>query len=285
MLAPPLAPEYEMQPDNPLRPDFVPPGSRTHRVRDGEDFRTVAAKYGIDDPWELIYYNFRTRDVKAINWYLRERVGCKVPTPDFKNWRFTSSADPGIIYIPPEERKSTLAGVLEKTWAGVGTIFVPKSGSSGPRVEIFKLANVEQIVRTGAANSLDLLLEYTIKGIETGVSTQQAIIVATGINDPAKQNGMVLLERQVKINFSAGYAAVRGRVKQAVQVVKDVTDSPGEYFSRRDFGIWMKQLGVLLDTPKPHVDVLAEAAFTGLGATADHPISRGSAQIIGVSGK
>jgi hypothetical protein len=93
----------ESTPDNPLPADFVPDGAvATHRVSDGEDWASVAAQYNVkvDD---LIYFNFHTNVPEEVNWYLRRNTGCNVSNDDGLNWAFSSSADPGIIYIPPSQ--------------------------------------------------------------------------------------------------------------------------------------------------------------------------------------
>ena len=93
----------ESEPDNPLPVDFVPEGSvETHRVSDGEDWASVAAQYNVkvDD---LIYFNFHTNVPEEVNWYLRRNTGCNVSNDGGLNWAFSSSADPGFIYIPPSE--------------------------------------------------------------------------------------------------------------------------------------------------------------------------------------
>jgi hypothetical protein len=97
----------ESEPDNPLPVDFVPEGSvETHRVSDGEDWASVAAQYNVkvDD---LIYFNFHTNVPEEVNWYLRRNTGCNVSNDGGLNWAFSSSADPGLIYIPPSETTDT----------------------------------------------------------------------------------------------------------------------------------------------------------------------------------
>jgi len=97
----------ESEPDNPLPLDFVPEGSvETHHVSDGEDWASVAAQYNVkvDD---LIYFNFHTNVPEEVNWYLRRNTGCDVSNDGGLNWAFSSSADPGLIYIPPSEGTDT----------------------------------------------------------------------------------------------------------------------------------------------------------------------------------
>ena len=90
----------ESIPSNSLPVDFVPDGSvATHRVADGEDWASVAKEYGVDEN-DLIAFNFHTNNTDEVNWYLRRNTGCSVSN-DANNWAFSSSATPGLIYIPP----------------------------------------------------------------------------------------------------------------------------------------------------------------------------------------
>lgn len=93
----------EREPDNPLPADYVPDGSiATHRVSDGEDWASVAKQYNVNVD-DLIYFNFHTNVPEEVNWYLRRNVGCNVSNDGGLNWAFSSSADPGVIYIPPSK--------------------------------------------------------------------------------------------------------------------------------------------------------------------------------------
>ena len=81
-------------PKGPLPGSRVPP----HKVSDHESFETLAVKYAVTAK-EIMLHNFGTLYLAEVNWYLREYVGCNVPTQDKKNWRFSGTAAPGIIYI------------------------------------------------------------------------------------------------------------------------------------------------------------------------------------------
>jgi hypothetical protein len=82
----------------PLPKHFFPGGMR-YKVSDGEDWESVAKQFKVDVQ-TLINFNFHTTDSAVVNWYLHRNVGCYVPTPDGFNWKFSSSANPGYIYIP-----------------------------------------------------------------------------------------------------------------------------------------------------------------------------------------
>ena len=91
----------ESTPSNPLPVDFVPEGAvANHRVADGENWASVAKQYAVDVN-ALIYFNFHTNVPEEVNWYLRRNTGCNVSNDGDINWAFSSSASPGIIYIPP----------------------------------------------------------------------------------------------------------------------------------------------------------------------------------------
>jgi len=89
----------ERIPNAPLPASYTPPDSIAYRVGDGDTWSSLAAKARLDI-WKLIEFNFRTRDPAEVNWYLRRNVGCNKPTADGKNWSFSRSASPGIVYLP-----------------------------------------------------------------------------------------------------------------------------------------------------------------------------------------
>jgi hypothetical protein len=86
-------------PTKPLPSGYRPTGSQPYKVKDSDTWWTLSVKSGVD-PWWLIQYNFETRDPGEVNWYLMNRVGCVNKTPNGKNFRFSSAAKPGIIYLP-----------------------------------------------------------------------------------------------------------------------------------------------------------------------------------------
>ena len=81
-----------------LPPTYVPPGGMAYRVKDNDNWGTVAAKLGIDAKL-LIHYNFNTNIPEEVNYYLEHNVGCTQVSPDGKNYSFRG-ASPGIIYHP-----------------------------------------------------------------------------------------------------------------------------------------------------------------------------------------
>lgn len=84
--------------------DYVPPDSMPLSVSDHD-------VYGADWNWgsvakaarmtaeDVIRFNYKTTKPEVVNFYLQRNCGCKLTTPDGKNYRFPT-ASPGIVYIP-----------------------------------------------------------------------------------------------------------------------------------------------------------------------------------------
>ena len=91
----------------PLAVDWRPPSSIQYRVKGSNDKKdpkrdtwiSVARQHNLDVK-QLIWFNFQTEDPDEVNWYLGRNVGCNLATLDGRNWMFSDSADPGIIYLP-----------------------------------------------------------------------------------------------------------------------------------------------------------------------------------------
>lgn len=103
----------EVPPTPPLPRDYRPDNSIPVPVKDGDDWGKIAARYHMDVK-KLLIFNFNTTNPDHINYYLYANVGCRKPTPDGKNWMFTSSAKPGVIYVP-----DGLGELPQQSFAGV----------------------------------------------------------------------------------------------------------------------------------------------------------------------
>lgn len=118
---------------------YVPPGGYPVTVKAGMDFWKLADRPEVKDKgWtamDLIEYNFRTRDPKEVNWYLYNKVGCR-ESYDRKNYAFSSSDQPGVIYLPMIETETPITGnppapveedgCFQDLWMGIGA----KAGGS-----------------------------------------------------------------------------------------------------------------------------------------------------------
>lgn len=170
----------EKRPANPV-PKGPPPGKpgKPYRVQDGESWDTVAQKHRIP-VLQLIQYNFATRDPAEVNWYLREYVGCKLSTKDQKNWRFSSAANPGVIYIPrqtlvmdeiaitgdpgltPPDPKQPLQGVIKSHKFAFEREFPPK-GATPDVIEVNYIALKFKITGEGEIKQSEGFLKTSFK--------------------------------------------------------------------------------------------------------------------------
>lgn len=78
--------------------NWGPEGWFRFKVRYGDNWWNIASKDGWADPWDLIEYNFDTRNPKEVNWYLRNFVGCTETSPDGRNFVFSGHLNPGYIF-------------------------------------------------------------------------------------------------------------------------------------------------------------------------------------------
>ena len=123
---------------------------RKHRVRDGEDWYSLAKFYGLGAK-QLIRHNFLTIVPEEVNWYLRHYVGCNKKSPTGNNWAFSNSASRGIIFIPPLSltfEAETICGVTpnadEEFYEFLTQVASQIHGKQGIRIQnIIKLAKNE----------------------------------------------------------------------------------------------------------------------------------------------
>jgi len=156
-----------------LEHDWQPPMSVPYRVKGSNDNKdlikrdtwiSVARQYNLDVK-KLIWFNFRTENPDEVNWYLRRNVGSNVATPDGRNWMFSDSADPGIIYLPIDRvdfEPTVITG--KKTISPLALEF---EGPSSPLDTIGKIFDGIQMVD----------IAMTIGGIAAG----EALLLGVGI--------------------------------------------------------------------------------------------------------
>lgn len=86
-----------------LDPVWPPKGyQKKVEVTDADDWWILAAVHGRSDPWDLIVYNFQTRNADEVNWCLHHLVGCRRTTKDGKNYDFGKPCtQKQYVYIPP----------------------------------------------------------------------------------------------------------------------------------------------------------------------------------------
>ncbi|MFL5031696.1 MAG: hypothetical protein ACJ8E1_17640, partial [Xanthobacteraceae bacterium] len=175
--------------------DYVPNQSTPYRVKSGDSWWTLAEQPQVRavamSALDLCYFNFKTRRPPEINWYLRNKVGCRTATKDGKNYTFSASDYPGVIYLPipaskPPVNEYPQPDPSDRTnaWIGIG-------GKAGTQ---FIVVGIETLV--GYVASLDDLG----KGMAIGASINRlgpgfgasggfCIIYITGVKNPSQLNG------------------------------------------------------------------------------------------------
>jgi len=156
----------------PMLADWRPPMSVPYRVKGSNDNRdpkrdtwiSVARQHYLDVN-KLIWFNFQTENTDEVNWYLRRNVGCNVPTPDGRNWMFSDSASPGIIYLPID--KVDMQPMVIQAKKTISPLALEFEGPSSPLDKIGKIFDVLQLIDIAA----------TIAGIVAG----EAVLLVVGI--------------------------------------------------------------------------------------------------------
>jgi hypothetical protein len=125
----------ERAPRSPLSQTYRPPGGTPYHIKAGDSWMSIAKANSVP-VWDLIEFNFKTRNPDEVNWYMRRNIGCLKSTPDGKNYVFTGGMTPGIIYLPaasPTKRLNyTVPGVFNviaqpsnmTCWATVGAMMM-----------------------------------------------------------------------------------------------------------------------------------------------------------------
>jgi hypothetical protein len=93
-----VPPQYQQAPDLPFV--FPPAGYVTeYQVQSGERWIDIAERHGVGG-WDLIEFNFGTRDEKVYNFCMKYYLGCTHTTDDGLRYNFHQCTI-GKIYIPP----------------------------------------------------------------------------------------------------------------------------------------------------------------------------------------
>lgn len=96
---PPLDSLYEKAPSQPLSENYAPFDGIQYKVRTKDSIANIASRGGRSAKL-LMKFAFGTDDPREVNWYLRNRVGCKAYCPNKHNFSFSDDADPGLIWLP-----------------------------------------------------------------------------------------------------------------------------------------------------------------------------------------
>jgi hypothetical protein len=209
----------EKEPHKPLPVDYQPPKSVPYRVKDfdsrgrPETWKTVAEEHSMNVD-KLIHFNFHTNNSDEVNWYLRRNVGCKVATPDGLNWTFTSSATPGIIYLPIQRfNMEELDVVGKKTISPLALEF---EGPSSPLGTLGKVFDCFSLLDMGLTIAGVAVGEVVMLGIGIVIAPIAPFVVLGGLTEAPLNE---LRKKQLLEGLSLGIVLTAdGR---SVQYIKD----------------------------------------------------------------
>jgi hypothetical protein len=174
----------ESRPVPELGSSFVPANSSRYTYSDGESFVTIAQKFGIKDPWDLIYFNFQTRNPKEVNWYLSHYCGCKRQTADHLNYIFSSAdrrgGQRGYIFIPTTtlEMEPVVITPRSGVWWGLGVKVNAGAGAEITPVHGYLFSQDRY------SDQFGLFLDGATVNVGGNFSVGGVLIIATGVLNP-----------------------------------------------------------------------------------------------------
>ncbi|HMB70386.1 MAG TPA: hypothetical protein VKU85_13805 [bacterium] len=255
-MADPLDPKYEKAPDHPLPDGFVPFAGVPVRVEDGDDWGSLSAAYARADPWDLITYNFQARDPREVNHYLRTHVGCTVATSDRKNWRFTSSARPGVVYVPATRRMVDPRKNLHlDLWVGAG-LMASASFINGVGIARLVMFNVGSLC-AGSAIAVMLNLRFTSHTLASAlVASVGVVITGLPVSDFRTLDGLRLTPANLTFYSRHGDVGtyIRAWKNELMELVRNQDVDPMLLF--RSVSNTFRHFGVPTRSHRPKVRVL-----------------------------
>jgi hypothetical protein len=205
--------------------DYVPPQGDPYKVKSGDSWYTLAERPEVKGAGmtarDLCFFNFRTLHPPEINWYLHRKVGCQMFTREGKNYIFTSSDKPGIVYLPKIGPKPPVTELSPKknqerfnAWFGL----VGKAGT------MFAVVGIETVA--GYVASLDdvgkgIAVAASINrlGVGVGVSGGLSFILITGVKSPNDLNGYQQLDKDFNLALGENW----GKMGKAAAKVKKLS--------------------------------------------------------------
>jgi hypothetical protein len=205
--------------------DYMPENSEPYFTKAGDSFFTLAdlpqVKVAGLTPSDLCHFNFKTRKETEINWYLKNKVGCTKATKNGKNYLFSPSDFPGIIYLPKlgvqppvnEYPKTPEVEEILPIWIGVGV----KAGTH------FVVAGIETITgfvfNLGSpSKGMAITGRTTRLGVGFGGNVGSCLILVTGVTSPQQVNGLMAGNIDYNISLGANWASI-GKLKKLKPII------------------------------------------------------------------
>jgi hypothetical protein len=196
----------ERPPRNPIKKTYRPADSYEYKVTDNDSWFSLGARLGVD-PKALIHLNFRTTDPGEVNWYLRELTGCRVPTDDGNNWKFSDSAVPGKIFLP--NKKITGYAMVFTSQKTISPLALEFEGPDSPLDALGKFFDIFNIIQIGAqiAFPAAIILEGLMIGGGMVAAPAAMFVMLGGPHEAALNN---LRKQQILDGLSRGIVLTAG---------------------------------------------------------------------------
>ncbi len=152
----------------------IPAGGTPYKVGGKDDWYSVAQKFKVNVQ-RLILFNCGTLNSRVVNWYLRTRVGCRIPS----KWNWTFEAASGHIHIPPSSPVQLALQVYTYSIAALSWIDprtgLPEVDAGDPGDGILRAA-----ILANRGYRFANFLEATVSIMPTGIGPMQAVFGHTG---------------------------------------------------------------------------------------------------------
>lgn len=175
--------------------DYVPPQSVGYRVGANDSWWTLAEHPGAKarglSPLDLCHFNFKTRRPTEINWYLEKKVGCRSFTKDGKNYKFSASDQPGVIYLPAAPTSLPVDEYPAQTPAERTNAWLGVAGKGGTQFVVVGIETVAGYVASldDVGKGMAIAASINRLGPGFGVSGGLCIVYITGVKEPGALNG------------------------------------------------------------------------------------------------
>lgn len=258
--------------------NYVPKNSVPYRVQTDDSWWTLAeraeAKHARMSANDLCFFNFKTRKPTEINWYLRNKVGCTEVTKDGKNYVFSNSANPGVIYLPqaPVEKGAVEYPVStaykSNAWLGLGAKAGTQFGVIGIETMIATVFSLDEV-----GKAMVVTASINRPGPGVGASGGVAVVLVSGVSSPGQLNGHQQMEDwDFNVSLGANWGKMAKGAKNAAKM-KPLVDALAKIGASTPDGLkramrsnpdrWAELIkavktgtsGISLESAEPRVDI------------------------------
>ncbi len=188
--------------------DYVPPETKPYKVTDRDNWWTLADRPEVRarglSANDLCYLNFKTRNPAEINWYLYRKVGCRRPTSDGANFRFSKADDPGIVHLPVTGPPPAVTDVRPAADTGRKNIWIGLAGNAGTQFAVVGIDTLAGYVASidDFGKGMAIAASTTRLGLGVGASGGVSLVIVANAKSPGDLNGH--MEGGLDFNLALG---------------------------------------------------------------------------------